>query len=60
MKDAAWDLAEDLTQDVAEDVLGAAEDGSMKVLIVVRATFKQRNLRLNPRMPPPALPLGDT
>ena len=34
-----------MAQDVAEDVLGAAKDGSVKVLIVV---------------PAPTLPLGDT
>jgi len=37
VKDTAQDVAEDVTQDVAEDVaedvLGAAEDGSVKVLI---------------------------
>jgi len=37
VKDLAQDVAEDVTQDVAEDVaedvLGAAEDGSVKVLI---------------------------
>ena len=37
VKDTAQDVAEDVTQDVAEDVaedvLGAAEDGSVKVFI---------------------------
>ena len=43
VKDAAQDVAQDLAGDVAEDVvedmLGAAEDRSMKVLIVARAIF---------------------
>jgi len=48
---------------------GAAEDGSVKVLIVARGTFKRRNLgaknvccgaRRPGREPPPRLPLGDT
>jgi len=39
VKDAAQNLAEDVTRDVNEDVLGAVEDGSVKVLIVERAIF---------------------
>ena len=40
MKDAAKDVA----QDVAEDVMGAAEDGSAKVLIAVFiVVFQRRN-----------------
>ena len=39
MKDAAQDVTQDVTQDVAEDVSGAAEDGSVKVLIVARVIF---------------------
>ena len=39
MKDAVQDLTQDVSQDVAEDVSGAAEDGSAKVFIVVRAIF---------------------
>ena len=39
VKDAAKDVAEDVTQDVAENVLGAAEDGSVKVFIVARVIF---------------------
>ena len=34
VKDAAQDVAEDVTQDVVEGLLGAAEDGSVKVLIL--------------------------
>ena len=45
MKDAAQDVAEEETQDVAEDVLGAAEDGSVKVLVLSIAIFQQRNPR---------------
>ena len=45
MKDAAQDVAKNVTQDVAEDVLGAAEDGSMKVLILHIAIFQRRNPR---------------
>ena len=37
------DLAQDMAQDVAEDELGAAEGGSVKVIIVVRAIFMRRN-----------------
>jgi len=40
MKSETWNLV-----DLAEDVLGSAENGSVKVLIVA---------------PPPTLPLGDT
>ena len=46
VKDAAQDVAEDVTQDLAEDVLGAAEDRSVKVLIVASVTF-----HLPPRFP---------
>jgi len=41
--DVTQDVKEDVTQDVTEDVLGAAEDGSVKVLIVARTTFQRRN-----------------
>ena len=34
VKDAAQDVAKNETRDAAEDVLGAAEDGSVKVFIV--------------------------
>ena len=34
VKDATQAVAQDAAQDVAEGVLGAAENGSMKVLIV--------------------------
>ena len=39
------DVAQDMAQDVAEDELGAAEGGSVKVIIVVRAIFQRRNPR---------------
>ena len=52
MKDAA--------QDVAEDVLGAAEDGSVKVFILLIVIFKRRNPRPTHACRPPRLPLGDT
>ena len=39
VKDATQDMAEDATQDVAEDVLGAAEDGCVKVFVVKRVIF---------------------
>ena len=44
MKDTAQDVAEDVTEDVAKYVLGAAEDGSVKVFIVARVIFKRWNL----------------
>ena len=40
-KDAAQDVAEDVTQDVAGDVSGVAEDGSVKVFILARVTFRR-------------------
>jgi len=43
--DAAQHVAEDVTRDVAEDVMGAAEDGGMKVLIAARVIFQRRNPR---------------
>jgi len=45
VKDSVQDLAEDVTQDVTEDAMGAAEDGSVKVLIAARAIFQRRNPR---------------
>ena len=45
---------------VAGDVLGAAEDGGMEVLIVARAIFQRRNPRPRHVCRPPRLPLGDT
>ena len=42
VKDAAQDVLQDMTQDVAEDVLGAAEDGSVKVFVVVRVICQRR------------------
>ena len=50
----------DLAQDVAEDVLGAAEDGSVKVLILLIVIFKRRNPRPTHACRPQRLPLGDT
>ena len=56
-----------MTQDVAEDVSGTAEDGSVKVFIVVRATmnvmvFIVARATMNTfTLPlPPTLSLGDT
>ena len=45
MKDTAQDVAKDVTQDVAEDALGAAEDGGVKLFIMARFIFQQRNPR---------------
>ena len=56
VKDAAQDVAEEETQDVAEDVLGAAEDGSVKVLVVSIAIFQQRNPRQTHACRPHACP----
>ena len=53
------DVAENVTQGVAEDVVGAAEDGSVKVIILPIAIFQRRN-HAQRSMPPPKLPLGDT
>ena len=49
-----------VTQDVAEGVLGAAEEGSVKVSIVARVIFQRRNPRPTHASRPPRLPLGDT
>jgi len=43
--EASQDVAQDAAQDVAEDVLGAAEDGSMKVFILLIVIFQGRNPR---------------
>ena len=53
MMASAEDMAEVATQYVAEGVLGAAKDGSVKVLILPIAIFQQRNPR--PTHPTPAL-----
>jgi len=45
VKDAAQDVAEGVAQGVAEDVLGAADDGSVKAFIIARAIFQRRNPR---------------
>jgi len=52
-QDAAQKVAQNMAQDVAQDVLGAAKDGSVKVLILPIAIFQQRNPR--PTHPTPAL-----
>jgi len=60
VKGAAQDVAQDVTQDVAGGVLGAAEDGTVKVLIVEQVIFNRRNPRPTHVCRPPRLPLGDT
>jgi len=49
----------DAAQDVAKDVMGAAEDRSAKMLIVVSVIFQRRNPRLSHAYRP-TLPLGGT
>ena len=56
MKDAAQYVAKDVTLYVAKGVLGAAEDGSVRVLVVGRSIFQRHNTR----MPPPTKPFSDT
>ena len=56
MEDAAQDGAQDVAKDVAKDVLGAAEDGGMKVFIVARAIFQRRKLRPTHACRPPRCP----
>ena len=56
VKDAAQGVAEDVTQDVAEEVLGAAEDGSVKVFVVARAIFQRWNPRPTQACRPHASP----
>jgi len=51
VRNAAQDVAEDVAQDVAEGVLGAAEDRSVKAIVVARVIFHR---------PPPTISLGDT
>jgi len=58
VKDAAQDVVEDVTQDLAEDVLGAAENGSVKMFIVQSSSGK--DLTPSTCVPPPPLPFGDT
>ena len=60
VKDTAKDVVEDVAKYVAEDVLGATEDGSVKLLIVARAISPAEEPTPNTRMPPPTLPLGET
>ena len=42
VKDAAQGMAQDVAQDLAEDVPGAAEDGSVKVLIFPIVAFQRQ------------------
>jgi len=42
---AAQGVAEGVVQDVTKGVLGAAEDGGVKVLILLIAIFQRRNPR---------------
>jgi len=56
----ANDVAQTVVQGVAEDVVGAAEDGSVKVFIVARVIFQRQNPRPTHAYRPPRLPLGDT
>ena len=42
MKDAVKKIAVDVAQDVAEDMSGAAEDGSVKVLILPIFNFQRQ------------------
>ena len=56
MKDAAQYVAKDVALYVAKGVLGAAEDGSVRVLVVDRSIFQRHNTR----MPPPTKPFSDT
>jgi len=56
----ANDVAQTVVQGVAEDVVGAAEDGSVKVFIVARVIFQRQNPRPTYAYRPPRLPLGDT
>ena len=53
----AQDVAQDVAQGVAEDVLGAAEDGRVKVLIMVPiVVFQWRNPRPTHAFHPPRCP----
>ena len=56
MKDAAQGVVKDVTEGVAEGVLGAAEDGSVKVCIVARYIFQRRNPRPTHASRPPRCP----
>ena len=56
VKDAAQDVAETVMQDVAEDVLGAAEDGSVKMFVEARVIFQRRNPRPTHACRPLTLP----
>ena len=56
VKDATQDVAKGATQDVAKGVLGAAEDGGVKVLNATRAIFQQRNPRPTHVCRPPHCP----
>ena len=54
--DAAQDVKQDATQDVVEGVLGAAEDGGVKVLILPIVIFQRRNPRPADACRPPRCP----
>ena len=56
VKDAAQHVAEDVTLDVATDVMGAAEDGGVKVLIVARVILQRWNPRPTHAFRPPRCP----
>jgi len=56
VKDAAQHVAENVTQHVAGGVLGAAEDGNLKVFVIFRGGTHAQHTHAAP----PALPLGDT
>jgi len=56
VKGAVQGVAEGVTLGAAEDVLGAAEDESVKVLIVARAIFQRRNPRPTHAFRPPRCP----
>ena len=53
-------ILKDLAQDVAEDVLGAAKDRGVKVLILPIIIFQRRNPRPTHVCRAPRLPSGDT
>jgi len=59
-QDVVQDLSQDVAQDLAENVLGAAEDGGVKVLILPIVIFQRRNSCPAHACRPPRLPLDDT
>jgi len=60
VKDAAQDAAQDVAQAVAGGNFGAAEDGSVKVLVLCIVIFQRRNPRPTHALRPKRLLLGDT